>query len=145
MQSAGSVRGVRFGGLLVRPQAAAEDGRTNTIPANHFVIVTSVVSPDDFAVDDPDDGVTVGTAAAGREAAADNRERDLHAASALVMVFVGVQLCPRIELLSLGGNAGSVLEGSGVHTKDELAALPRDLMARRTGANQKEDKRVRQN
>ncbi len=77
MRSAGSVRGVRFGGLLVRPQAAAEDGRTNTIPAYHFVIVTSVVNPDDFAVDDPDDGVTVGTAAAGREASADNRERDL--------------------------------------------------------------------
>src|SRR5260370_9031282 len=69
MRSAGSVRGVRFGGLLLRSQAAAEDGRTNTIPANHFVIVTSGVNPDAFAGDDPDDRVPAPPAAPGPEPA----------------------------------------------------------------------------
>ena len=51
-----------------------------------------------LAVDDAGQGMAVGTAAARRDAAADDRQRDLEAPGALVFVFVGVELGPRVEL-----------------------------------------------
>lgn len=42
-----------------RPQAAADDGRTDAFPADHLVVVASVVDLDNRAVDDTDYSVTI--------------------------------------------------------------------------------------
>jgi hypothetical protein len=125
----------RSNGTLVCSQAAAEDGRTNPIFANHFVVVTSVGHSDNFIVDDANEGMTVRAAAARAEAAANNREGDLHASGALVLDFVGIKFRPRIELLGSCRNAGAGLQSLSVNPDDKLAALLRDLISWRAGTN----------
>jgi hypothetical protein len=100
----------RSSGTLVCPQAAAEDGRTSAIFADHFVVVAGVGDCNNFIVDDANEGVTVRATAACAEPAANNRKSDLHTSGALVMDFVGIKLRPRIELLGSCRNAGAGLQ-----------------------------------
>lgn len=90
---------------FLRSQAAAEDRRTDAFPPDHVVVVAGVVHRGHPTIDDPHDGMAVGSAAAQAEAAADDRQGDLCAAGLLILVFIGVQRRAPVELLGPGGTS----------------------------------------
>src|SRR5262249_41767593 len=124
----------------------ARHDRLTAASAADVVVVAAGEDPgDDVAAHDRGDAGTVRAGGAGLEAAADDRQRDLRATGVLVVDFVGVELGLRIEPLGPGRNAGAGLQRVDVHADDHPAALLGDVMTRRAGADQKQDKRGQQN
>src|SRR5580704_15251989 len=125
----------RFGALLVLSQAPSEDWRTNAFLADQVVVVAGIVDRHDVAVDETDDGMTIGTTSPQVEAASNDRQGDLRAIDVLVFDFVGIELGPRVEPVGPRRNASTRLQGCGVHTDDQMAAPIGNVVRGRASAN----------